>query len=291
MIELVSLPPNAQPTESITAAPVPVAIEQVAVQPETTLAAPPAMAPPESLPIQPIVGQTIASAAPSTPDASNTTDAITARRQVLEQRLAEIVRQKRQQQAAQLPAPVAPVVSPGGSTPVRVPSKAPSGSAGSKALSRDAIATLPYDLEVQAMLRAIVAKESSGNHRAVNPHSGALGFGQIMPELLRPWSREALGRAVSRSEFLNSPSLQVQIIAYRLNRYWQSASASSNGDESIAVRKVASLWYSGRANLFNSTTPQYYRGHRYPSIADYTLNVWRRYQLEKEALAALSGVS
>lgn len=153
-------------------------------------------------------------------------------------------------------------------------------------LSINSLNTLPYDIEVLAILRAIIARESSGNYRAVNPHSGALGLAQIMPANLKSWSREALGREVSRSEFLNSPTLQIQIIAFRLNKYWQSALASSNGNEAIAVRKVASLWYSGRANLFNSYTPQFYRGYRYPSIAEYTLKVLQRYLQEKQSIVA-----
>ncbi|MBW4518371.1 MAG: transglycosylase SLT domain-containing protein [Scytolyngbya sp. HA4215-MV1] len=153
-------------------------------------------------------------------------------------------------------------------------------------LSINSLNTLPYDVEVLAILRAIVVRESSGNYRAVNPHSGALGLAQIMPANLRSWSREALGREVSRSEFLNSPMLQIQIIAFRLNKYWQSALASSDGNEAIAVRKVASLWYSGKANLFNSYTPQFYRGYRYPSIAEYTLKVLERYLQEKQSIVA-----
>ncbi len=221
-------------------------------------------------------------AAALSPKAAN--PAIATRQQEIEQKLAEIVARSRQQQAAA--SPVAnPSPSPNlGSGSSNIPSTPIVRSAG---LNLNMLTALPYDLEVLAIMRAIIIGESSNNHRAVNPHSGALGYGQIMPSNLRSWSRAALGREVSRTEFLNDPNLQLQIIGYQINRYWQAALVASNGNEAIAVRRVASQWYSGRANLFNSSTPQYYGGYRYPSIAEYTLSALRRYQQAKQNLIAL----
>ena len=127
--------------------------------------------------------------------------------------------------------------------------------------------------------RAIIGQESGANFSAVNPHSGALGYAQIMPENLPHWSKQAIGRSVSSKEFLSNPELQLAIIDHRLNLYWQDALRGSKGNEEIAVRQVASRWYSGKPHLYTSTRIQYYNGHPYPSIASYTLSVLKKFKL------------
>jgi hypothetical protein len=51
--------------------------------------------------------------------------------------------------------------------------------------------------------------------------------------------------------------------------------AGYSGEE--MVRRAAAIWYSGNGNLWNNTKPQYYNGNPYPSIADYTKDIWRRF--------------
>jgi murein DD-endopeptidase MepM/ murein hydrolase activator NlpD len=133
---------------------------------------------------------------------------------------------------------------------------------------------------LDALRRAIIGKESGGNFKAINPHSGALGYGQIMPSNLPSWSRAAVGREVGRDEFLNSPDLQIAIINHRLGLYLQEET-SKGFDHDTAIRRVASRWYSGRAHLYNNTRPQRYGSGHYPSINDYTLTVLRKYKAEK----------
>lgn len=140
----------------------------------------------------------------------------------------------------------------------------------------------PVASDVKALSRAIIAQESSDNYEAINPHSGALGYAQIMPENLPQWSREALGREVAVEEFLASPTLQEQIIEHRLTLYWQQALMDSRGDKQEAVLMVASRWYSGDPDLYDSTTPQYYDGYEYPSIAEYSQHILRRWQLQRQ---------
>ncbi|HEY9858076.1 MAG TPA: hypothetical protein V6D16_01120 [Candidatus Obscuribacterales bacterium] len=142
--------------------------------------------------------------------------------------------------------------------------------------------TLPA--QVVALRRAIIGQESGANFRAVNRHSGALGYGQVMPANIPSWTKEALGHSISASEFLNSPELQLQVIDFKLNQYWQAALVASNGDEAIAVRRVASHWYSGKPYRYNYTTASYYGGHRYPSVAEYTLAILQRYEQQKGLL-------
>jgi hypothetical protein len=134
--------------------------------------------------------------------------------------------------------------------------------------------------ELDALRRAIIGQESGGNFKAINRDSGALGYGQVMPANLPSWSRAALGREVSRQEFLNSPEIQIAIINHRLGLYLQEETAKGV-DHDTAIRKVASRWYSGRAHLYNNTKPQAYGAGRYPSINDYTLAILRKYKSER----------
>jgi hypothetical protein len=135
--------------------------------------------------------------------------------------------------------------------------------------------------DVVALRRSIVGQESGGNFRAVNPDSGALGYGQVMPENVSAWSREALGYELTREEFLASPDLQLAVVNYKLAQYWQEAIAATGGDKEKAVRMVASRWYSGRADWYDSKSPQFYNGTEYPSIDQYTRSVLNRYWQEK----------
>lgn len=142
---------------------------------------------------------------------------------------------------------------------------------------------LSIDLPKQVidLRRAIIGQESGGNFLAVNRHSGALGYGQVMPRNVASWSKRALGYSISTRTFLYSPTLQIKIINHKLKEYWQKAIAASGGDEIQAVRRVAAQWYSGRPHLYNSTRAQFYRGHRYPSIAKYSLSVLAKYQQQQ----------
>ncbi|HEY9737560.1 MAG TPA: peptidoglycan DD-metalloendopeptidase family protein [Trichocoleus sp.] len=131
--------------------------------------------------------------------------------------------------------------------------------------------------KLNALRQAIVGQESGGNFRAINPHSGALGYGQIMPENLPSWSRAALGREVGAAEFLNSPELQIAIINHKLGEYLQEELASG-ADYDTAIRRVASRWYSGQGHLYDDPTPQFYGAGSYPSIRDYTLSILEKYK-------------
>ena len=124
---------------------------------------------------------------------------------------------------------------------------------------------------------SIIGNESGGNYSAVNPHSGALGYGQVMPENVPSWSRAALGYTVSQRQFLANPSLQMKVINHRFESMMSDLHAAGYRGEEL-IRRTASIWYSGQSGLWNNTRPQYYNGHRYPSIANYTLDIYERYQ-------------
>ena len=135
--------------------------------------------------------------------------------------------------------------------------------------------------QVTALRRAIIGQESAGKFWIINPDSGALGYGQLLQENVEPWTKAALGRAVTVKEFLANPELQIQTIDHKLDEYLQRELAYTGGkNEEVAIRRVAATWYSGNPELWNNTSPQYSNGRRYPSIESYTRSVWRRYQRE-----------
>lgn len=134
---------------------------------------------------------------------------------------------------------------------------------------------------VQALRQAIIGQES-GHQCNITNHSGsgAAGLAQIMPENVRAWSREAIGREVSVPEFLSDCRLQLQVIDHKLAQYWQSEQ-QSGAAESEVVRRVASRWYAGRAEWYDNDAPQSWNGNAYPSIRAYTLAVLAKYQQQK----------
>lgn len=84
----------------------------------------------------------------------------------------------------------------------------------------------------------------------------ALGKYQIMNSNLAGWSKEAVGRKVSRQEFLSNPQLQEQIAGYQLNKSLKAGNSPQD---------TASIWFSGRPagkaghahDSFGTTVPQY----------------------------------
>lgn len=138
--------------------------------------------------------------------------------------------------------------------------------------------------QVSRVRDAIVGQESGGDDPSVENHSGsgAMGIAQVMPENVAAWSREALGRHVTEQEFKSDPDLQKQIIDFKIQQYLDSASREAINEEE-QVKRVAATWYSGDPNLFASTKPQYWGKDRYPSIAEYSNQVWERYQAQTQS--------
>lgn len=132
-------------------------------------------------------------------------------------------------------------------------------------------------ISVDALRNAVLGKESGYNFSIVNPHSGAIGVGQVMPENVGPWTKAAIGRAVGTREFRRSPDIQMAVINDRFRRMVNDQyNAGFRGD--ILVRRVASTWYSGQPNLYDNTRTQYTKGNPYPSIDSYTKDILRRYR-------------
>jgi hypothetical protein len=120
------------------------------------------------------------------------------------------------------------------------------------------------------LMRAIKGQESGNNYGAVNRHSGAMGAYQIMPSNIfanngSDWDRQALGRDVSRTEFMNSPAIQDAIARYKLGAYLKSRGMAG----------AAATWYGGDWGYRNmhSRRPQ----NGYPSMYAYIQSVLSKY--------------
>lgn len=127
--------------------------------------------------------------------------------------------------------------------------------------------------DLRRFRRAITGKESGGNYSAVNPDSGALGIGQVMPANVGPWTQKYLGRRLTPAQFLADRDAQDAVINGRFQDMFADQRRAGYSGEQM-VRRAAAVWYSGQADRWNDNRPQYYKGRRYPSIAEYTKAIW-----------------
>jgi len=132
-------------------------------------------------------------------------------------------------------------------------------------------------LDINRLRRAIVGKESGGSFTIVNPDSGALGYGQVMPANVPSWTKKHFGRSLTPQQYLASRPAQLAVVNGQiLENYQQQIAAGYRGD--IAIRRAAAVWYSGNAEKYNDNRKQFYNGREYPSIREYTLDILRRYK-------------
>jgi hypothetical protein len=127
---------------------------------------------------------------------------------------------------------------------------------------------------LNGLMSAIISQESSGNFSLQHPVSGALGMGQILPSNLPEWTTETFGREVSPEQFLSNRDIQYYVIRQKLLQYYFNAIRASDGDLYLAIRRVGAQWYSGQANLYDSTKPV----ATGPSVQQYTYDVLGRFQ-------------
>lgn len=130
---------------------------------------------------------------------------------------------------------------------------------------------------VHKFRKAIIAQESGGSYTIVNPDSGAIGVGQVMPENVGPWTAKYVGRRMTPQEFRYNAAAQDMVINGRFNDMLNQQMEAGYNEEQ-AVRRAAAEWYSGQPDLWNNTRPQYSNGRKYPSISEYTASIWAKYQ-------------
>ena len=81
----------------------------------------------------------------------------------------------------------------------------------------------------EQFIRSLGIQESHNDPTVVNPRTGALGKYQVMPQNLTAswdgkvranagWDYEALGRDVTKEEFLANPQLQERVALHQLKK-------------------------------------------------------------------------
>jgi len=138
------------------------------------------------------------------------------------------------------------------------------------------VRTLVGEVNFTNLRDAIIGNESGGNPSARNKRTSASGLGQILPSNIPQWSQDVLGREVSYEEFMANPNLQIQIIDGKLKQMLEEQRAAGYSGADL-IRRVASKWYSGQAELLNNRRGQGPRGTE-PSIYTYTTDILQRYQ-------------
>ena len=129
------------------------------------------------------------------------------------------------------------------------------------------------EAELDALYWAIVEKESGNNPAAINPDSGAIGIGQVMPANVPSWTQQCLGRSLTPDQFRRDVGAQQKTIRCRLAKNLDTARQKYPRDRDAQVRCVAAIWYSGQCALKNSTRPQPYGENVYDSVEEYTMDV------------------
>ena len=131
-------------------------------------------------------------------------------------------------------------------------------------------------VNLNRLRQAILGKESGGNFGAVNPDSGALGIGQVMPANVGPWTQKHFGRRLTPQQFLANRNAQIAVVNGQMNEILQQQ-LRAGYSMPIAIRRTAAIWYSGRGDLYDDDRPQSYNGRPYPSIRAYTTDILNRY--------------
>lgn len=109
-----------------------------------------------------------------------------------------------------------------------------------ESLSKDAKGS-----NLNKIVQSIGQYESGNNYKALGPvipsgtYKGdrALGKYQIMSKNLPQWSKEAVGRVVSKEEFLNNPQLQDKIANFKLGQIYNRYGT---------LEDTASVWFTGQ---------------------------------------------
>ena len=115
---------------------------------------------------------------------------------------------------------------------------------------------------------AISNMESAHDYSALNPHSGALGKYQFMPETAIAMAEKCSLDWNGPAAFLKDHPLQEATMSCYVEN-----SGISDSNETKQCRKMAAHHYSGDASLYDNGRRQEYGGKEYPSIREYTKDV------------------
>ena len=128
--------------------------------------------------------------------------------------------------------------------------------------------------DLSAAREAIAAVESrgSGDYAAVGPvvekgmYAGQRAYGryQVMEANIGPWTEEALGRSMTREEFMNDPKAQDTVVEYQLKKSF---------DKFGTYDDAASVWFSGQPASKSQN-----RSDGFTSAPDYIRKFRRNFQ-------------
>lgn len=121
--------------------------------------------------------------------------------------------------------------------------------------------------KMDSFLRSIRTQESGGRYHLTNG-IGATGAYQVMPANIPSWTKQALGRSVSRSKFLSSRDIQDKVARYILTGYVKK----------YGYGGAAAAWYGGprAGSRYASGVRNTSRQRGGPSIAKYVQQVLSR---------------
>ena len=110
----------------------------------------------------------------------------------------------------------------------------------------------PQPDTLDRIMKGLGQVESGHNYRAVGPatRTGDRAYGayQVMGNNIGPWSQEALGKAMSKDEFLNNDEAQHAVAKHQMQKYYDKY---GNADD------VASMWFSGHPANGNTRSDGY----------------------------------
>jgi hypothetical protein len=141
------------------------------------------------------------------------------------------------------------------------------------ASAADMTVAIAGPVNINRLRQAIIGKESGGNFSAVNKDSGAIGIGQVMPENVGPWTQKHYGQRLTPSQFKRNKQAQIAVVNGQIGEILQQQ-LRAGYKPTTAIRRTASIWYSGQGGLYDDRKPQ--QGG-YPSIRAYTMDILRRY--------------
>jgi hypothetical protein len=98
-----------------------------------------------------------------------------------------------------------------------------------------------------------------------------------MPANVPSWTQKYFGRALTPQQFLRSKPAQDAVVNGRMrDMIADQEKAGFRGE--VAIRRAAAVWYSGKARRWNDNSRETYNGRSYPSVAEYTRDIWRAYR-------------
>ena len=145
--------------------------------------------------------------------------------------------------------------------------------------------TIPEN-KIGRITRAFIGQESGGDQFAVNKDTAASGLGQLLISNIGPWTKQYLGREMTRSEFMNNKAAQITLLNRRFAEQYAKHSAPGRSEEEV-VRRMAAVHYGGDGAVEHWNNPRYHdRNGPYnpgyePNMAEYTASVWARVSGQK----------